>query len=386
MRVADGRADAAARCPPSSPMTAEQDERLRRAGAAASGPPRSRTCSTCSPAALRAMKDGADARTQLELALVKAADPARDPSAKALLARLERLEGRAGRRAAAPGRAAPPATPAPAAGAPRPARSRAAPPCRRRPRRAAPPVAAATPLAAARPQPRARAAATALRRRPRHRHRRSRTEADAAAVAAVGGRRAGDAPAVRRLASAGVELDARGLRASSGPRCSSSSQERRRPRRRPRRGARPCQLDDGDADARLRRVRGVPQAQGRGPAEPRRRSAAPSAPSPARSLRLALRAARRTRSSTVEAEPPRLSEEELIDRFVAGVRRRPCSTTRRSRPDAQPPNLNKMLEQAQKMQEEMAARRRSSRRRRSRPPPAAAWSRSSSPATAASSR
>jgi DNA polymerase-3 subunit gamma/tau len=38
------------------------------------------------------MKDGADARTQLELALVKAADPARDPSVKALMARLERLE------------------------------------------------------------------------------------------------------------------------------------------------------------------------------------------------------------------------------------------------------------------------------------------------------
>ena len=41
---------------------------------------------------LRAMKDGADARTQLELALVKAADPARDASQKALLSRLERLE------------------------------------------------------------------------------------------------------------------------------------------------------------------------------------------------------------------------------------------------------------------------------------------------------
>ncbi len=41
---------------------------------------------------LRAMKDGADARTQLELALVKAADPARDASHKALLARLDRLE------------------------------------------------------------------------------------------------------------------------------------------------------------------------------------------------------------------------------------------------------------------------------------------------------
>ncbi len=41
---------------------------------------------------MRAMKDGADARTQLELALVKAADPAHDASHKALLARLERLE------------------------------------------------------------------------------------------------------------------------------------------------------------------------------------------------------------------------------------------------------------------------------------------------------
>jgi DNA polymerase-3 subunit gamma/tau len=45
-------------------------------------------------AALRAMKDGADARTQLDLALVKAAEPVHDPSAKALLARIERLEGR----------------------------------------------------------------------------------------------------------------------------------------------------------------------------------------------------------------------------------------------------------------------------------------------------
>src|SRR3954466_8080495 len=45
--------------------------------------------------ALRAMKDGADARTQLELALVKAATPDLEPSVKALHARLERLESRA---------------------------------------------------------------------------------------------------------------------------------------------------------------------------------------------------------------------------------------------------------------------------------------------------
>ena len=36
-------------------------------------------CSTCSPPACEAMKDGADARTQLELALVKAAAPERRP-------------------------------------------------------------------------------------------------------------------------------------------------------------------------------------------------------------------------------------------------------------------------------------------------------------------
>ena len=63
-------------------------------------------------AALRAMKDGADARTQLDLVLVKAAEPAHDPSTKALLARIERLEGRAP--AAAPTRD--PAQPATAAG------------------------------------------------------------------------------------------------------------------------------------------------------------------------------------------------------------------------------------------------------------------------------
>ena len=43
--------------------------------------------------ALRAVRDGADARTQLELALTKAAAPATDPSTRALLARIERLEG-----------------------------------------------------------------------------------------------------------------------------------------------------------------------------------------------------------------------------------------------------------------------------------------------------
>src|SRR4051794_36773283 len=42
-------------------------------------------------AAMEAIKNGADSRTQLELALVKAATPAVDASTKALLARIERL-------------------------------------------------------------------------------------------------------------------------------------------------------------------------------------------------------------------------------------------------------------------------------------------------------
>ena len=65
--------------------------------------------------ALRAMKDGADPRTQLELALVKAAAPEVDPSTKALLARLSRLEAalERGSAAAAPVPASTPRAPEP---------------------------------------------------------------------------------------------------------------------------------------------------------------------------------------------------------------------------------------------------------------------------------
>ena len=84
-------------------VTPEQDERLA-AQAAAVAPADVIRLLDMIAAALRALKDGADARTQLELALVKAAEPAHDPTVKALLARIERLEARAG--------AAPPAAPA----------------------------------------------------------------------------------------------------------------------------------------------------------------------------------------------------------------------------------------------------------------------------------
>jgi DNA polymerase-3 subunit gamma/tau len=63
-------------------------------------------------AALEALKAGADGRTQLELALVKAAAPAVDSSPQALMARIEQLEsalaGGAQPAAAAPAAPAPP--------------------------------------------------------------------------------------------------------------------------------------------------------------------------------------------------------------------------------------------------------------------------------------
>jgi DNA polymerase-3 subunit gamma/tau len=94
-------------------MTADHDERLREQ---ARRVPPSVVIHLLDllAAGLRAMKDGADARTQLELALVKAADPARDPSVKALLARLERLER--GTPAPAPAPVHAPEVPATAAG------------------------------------------------------------------------------------------------------------------------------------------------------------------------------------------------------------------------------------------------------------------------------
>jgi DNA polymerase-3 subunit gamma/tau len=97
--------------------------------------------------ALRTVKEGADARTRLETALVKAASPELDPAARALSARIERLEtalaagaeGRAaggaerpvgaGNEGKAPARPSPPSpTPAPATAPRADGGERAAPP------------------------------------------------------------------------------------------------------------------------------------------------------------------------------------------------------------------------------------------------------------------
>ena len=143
--------------PPELQVTAEQDERLREQAARVSPTDVVRILDLIA-LGLRAMKDGSDARTQLELALVKAAVPKVDASAKALQSRLERLE--AGRPAAAargPRRRRCPRPP-PAAPRPRPRRAAAdaaaapaerPPPARRRDRAA--PAAAGTRSAAAEP-------------------------------------------------------------------------------------------------------------------------------------------------------------------------------------------------------------------------------------------
>jgi DNA polymerase-3 subunit gamma/tau len=97
-------------------VTPEQDERLAAQAKTVAPGDVSRLLELIA-AALRALKDGADARTQLELALVKAAQPAHDASTRALQARLERLEARlaAGPRATPPP-PRDPAEPATAAG------------------------------------------------------------------------------------------------------------------------------------------------------------------------------------------------------------------------------------------------------------------------------
>ncbi len=65
--------------------------------------------------ALEAVRAGADARTRLELALIKAARPAADPSLRALLGRIERLEEERTTRAVSTQSAVTPAPPGPPA-------------------------------------------------------------------------------------------------------------------------------------------------------------------------------------------------------------------------------------------------------------------------------
>jgi DNA polymerase-3 subunit gamma/tau len=103
-------------------ITAERDARLADQAARMSGADSVRLLDLLA-AAMRLSKDGADAQTQLEVALVKAAAPEVDPSTRALLARMERMEAMIA--APSPPVAAGPAAPAPAA-SPAPAQPPAA--------------------------------------------------------------------------------------------------------------------------------------------------------------------------------------------------------------------------------------------------------------------
>jgi DNA polymerase-3 subunit gamma/tau len=153
---------------------------------------------------MRAMKDGADARTQLELGLIKAADPARDASTKALLGRIERLEARLAGGGApiapvhAPEQPATPAGQAVKPVAPAPAPVAAAPPVEPAPAPPAPPAAPALrpPVPAAPPT----ASATV-----------STPEGPAAVVAAPVAA-PGGAPGVAVAVAASDHLDVDGLR------------------------------------------------------------------------------------------------------------------------------------------------------------------------------
>jgi DNA polymerase III subunit gamma/tau len=107
--------------------------------------------------AMKAVKDGAEARTRVELALVEAASPQVDPSARALMARLEALEA-----ALARGGSAAPAAAAAAAAAPAPAPAPAPPPAAApepaAPSALAPPAGPPAPTEAVTPQPQPQAA------------------------------------------------------------------------------------------------------------------------------------------------------------------------------------------------------------------------------------
>jgi DNA polymerase-3 subunit gamma/tau len=104
-------------------LTPDRDERLAEQARRVPGSSLVRLLDLLAEA-LRTVKDGADARTRLEAALVKAAAPEVDPAARALMARVERLEAAlSGAAAPAPTLAEPPrgaAAPAPTPPSPPP--------------------------------------------------------------------------------------------------------------------------------------------------------------------------------------------------------------------------------------------------------------------------
>jgi DNA polymerase-3 subunit gamma/tau len=123
-------------------LTPDRDERLAEQAGRIPGPSLVRLLDLLAEA-LRTVKDGADARTRLEAALVKAAAPEVDPAARALMARVERLEAAL---SAAPDRSRGAEPPAPAPTPP-------SPPATAPVEAAAPEPGASAPVEAAAPAP-----------------------------------------------------------------------------------------------------------------------------------------------------------------------------------------------------------------------------------------
>jgi DNA polymerase-3 subunit gamma/tau len=307
--------------PPELQVTAEQDERLREQAARVSPTDVVRVLDLIA-VGLRAMKDGSDARTQLELALVKAAVPKVDASAKALQSRLERLEaGRAapaggpsspgGRSADVPATAAGRAAEAPANGAPREAHPAAAPPAASDlgPAAAAEPAPPAAsepvPPAASEPVPPAASepvppAAAPTRSSP------TPTEAAEPSVAAVAVvEPPGEEPVI---AAVGLDLDAF---AELWPAIIESIQEERPLLAEHLKVARPTALGDGELTLAWAETAGLSKRKAEDAANRELIGRAIRAVTGA-SLRLAHELA----PQLPEDEQPTLSADELIERFV----------------------------------------------------------------------
>jgi DNA polymerase-3 subunit gamma/tau len=270
-------------------VTAEQDERLREQAARVGQTDVVRILDLIA-LGLRAMKDGSDARTQLELALVKAAVPKVDASAKALQSRLERLEaGRpaepapAGRAPSVPataaGRAVEPPRPAPPAPEPAAPSDSAAPADAPRFTRSAPPTDAAPDPGPAGPV--------------------------VAAVAVI----EPDAPGAEPIVAA-VGLDLDGF-AELWPAVIESIQCERPLLAEHLKVARPSALGDGELTLAWAETHGLSRRKAEDP---------PNREVIGRAIRAvtgaSVRLAHEMRADTPGAVAPTLSEDELIERFV----------------------------------------------------------------------
>jgi DNA polymerase-3 subunit gamma/tau len=271
--------------PPELQVTAEQDERLREQAVRVGQTDVVRILDLIA-FGLRAMKDGSDARTQLELALVKAAVPKVDASAKALQSRLERLE--AGRPAPPAGRA--PSVPATAAG-------RAAPPANGGSSEPAPPPSPAPPAAAIPPRfTHPTPSPTAPAPEP---------EQTVTAVAVIEPEAPGAEPIV---AAVGLDLD--GF-AELWPAVIESIQGERPLLAEHLKVARPSALGDGELTLAWAETSGLSRRKAEDP---------PNRELIGRAIRAvtgaSLRLAHEMRAEAPGAEAPTLSEDELIERFV----------------------------------------------------------------------